>query len=546
MRVLVMAVSLLWMSILSALAAPHLSYIYPAGGQRGTTVKVSVSGTGLNTAAGFFTTGSGLSAKIEPGTNPAERTVEITVAKDAPLGIQQIRLYDDSGLSNPKYFFVGQYPEMMEKEPNDTATTAPKVSLPITINGRIEKQTDIDAAIFHAKQGETVVCEIMALRVLGQINDSWLKGYIEIQDAGGNVLASSEGTSDDYYRWDPVIAFEPPKEGDYTVFYRDINWRGAASAVYRLTIGVVPHAVALFPLGGRRGTSVDVQFVGPNLQGAHQRIAIPADAEDKLQLAYTGSAGTTNTRPFHVSDLADVNQASANHSKEAAQTVAYPCVVNGRLTENGVRDYYRFHLEKRQKVALELFSRRVGTPMDSEIALYDPAGNLLETNDDSRGRDSRLERDLNPGDYTVMVHDIDDRGGAAFSYRLAISPPQPKFTVLALPDSLKLARGGSVNLKIHVDRLDGFDGDITVTLTGLPPGVTASPLVIPKGKQDAEITLTASGDAKTGPVKLEVIGTGKAGEKDLKVVSRTTETYNIQGTAYQRELIGPILLVTEK
>jgi hypothetical protein len=546
MRVLVMAVSLFWMSMLSALAAPHLSYIYPAGGQRGTTVKVSIVGAGLNNATSFFTTGSGLSTKIEPGTNPAERTVEIAVAKDAPLGLQQIRLYDDSGLSNPKYFFVGQYPESLEKEPNDIATTAPKVSLPITINGRIEKQTDADAATFHAKQGETVVCEIMALRVLGQINDSWLKGYMEIQDAGGNVLASSEGTSDDYYRWDPVIAFEPPKEGDYTVFYRDINWRGGATAVYRLTIGIVPHAVALFPLGGRRGSTVDVQFVGPNLPDAHQKVAIPADAEDKLPLAYTGSAGTTNTRPFHVSDLLDVTQSSANHSREAAQTVAYPCVVNGRLSENGARDYYRFHLDKRQKVALEMFSRRVGTPMDSEIALYDPAGNLLETNDDSRGRDSRLERDLNPGDYTVMVHDIDDRGGPAFSYRLAISPPQPKFTVLALPDNMKVVRGGSVNLKIHVDRLDGFDGDITVTLAGLSPGITASPLVIQKGKQDGEMTLTASGEAKAGPVKLEIVGTGKAGEKDLKVVSRTTETYNIQGTAYQRELIGPILLVTEK
>ena len=47
-------------------------------------------------------------------------------------------------------------------------------------------------------------------------------------------------------------------------------------------------------------------------------------------------------------------------------------------------------------------------------------------------------------------------------------------------------------------------------------------------------------------VHVHVIGTGKAGPRALKVVARTEETYNIQGTAYQRELIGPILLITEK
>src|SRR5262249_29741067 len=151
-------------------------------------------------------------------------------------------------------------PETLEKEPNDTLQTAAHVTLPITMNGRIQQYTDRDGLTFHARAGETVVCEIQALRILGEVGDSWLKGYMEIQDAQGIVLTSSEGTSDDYYRWDPVIAFEPPKEGDYTVFYRDLNWRGAAEAVYRLTVGGVPHAIGLFPLGGRRGTTVDVGF----------------------------------------------------------------------------------------------------------------------------------------------------------------------------------------------------------------------------------------------------------------------------------------------
>src|SRR5579862_8708475 len=81
---------------------PELSSIYPAGGQRGATVKVTFSGSELSKVTGFYTTGAGLTAKIEPlakGADGSSRTVEIAVASDAPLGIRQVRLYSDSDIS---------------------------------------------------------------------------------------------------------------------------------------------------------------------------------------------------------------------------------------------------------------------------------------------------------------------------------------------------------------------------------------------------------------------------------------------------------------
>ena len=106
------------------------------------------------------------------------------------------------------------------------------------------------------------------------------------------------GTSDDYYRWDPLIAFQPPKEGDYTVFYHDLNFRGDQNAVYRLTLGVVPHAIGIFPLGGQRGKTVNVQFTGPNLKEATQQVSVPPDSPDRLDVAYLSAIGATNARPF--------------------------------------------------------------------------------------------------------------------------------------------------------------------------------------------------------------------------------------------------------
>jgi hypothetical protein len=419
-------------------AAPYGSNIFPAGGKRGTTVKLTVSGSELGTTTGVCATGGGLTAAVQPGGDAATRTVDIVLARDAPLGIQQIGFYGSGGLSNVRFFDVGQWREQAQ-----TGVTPIVVAPPVTVNGCIASSSSRNGVTFAARAGETLVCEIQGLRVLGQINDSWLKGYLEIVDSAGKVLVSSDGTADDYYRWDPVVAFTPAKDGEYTAWFRDLNWRGAPMAAYRLTVAAMPHAFGIFPLGGKSGT-------------------------------------------------------------------------------------------------------RLGTPMDPDLSLYDATGKILGSDDDSRGRDSRMERDLPAGEFTVRVRDIDDRGGIAFPYRLFIAPSQPRLHLVVTPDDATVPRGGSAMLTVRVERTDGFDGDVIVTVTGVPAGVTASALIVPKGQQEGKLTLTAAADAAMGPARLTVAGTGKAGKQSIYAVASASETYNIQGTAYQRDLVGPILLTGAK
>ncbi|HLJ56728.1 MAG TPA: DVUA0089 family protein [Chthonomonadaceae bacterium] len=536
----------LLLSPLAAFAAPHVSYIFPPGGQRGSTVKVTLSGTDLASLTGFYSTGAGVTAKADPGGSATERTYDVTVAKDAPLGIQQIRFYGKAGLTNARYFDVGQWPE---REQTPGSGTPLSVMPPVTVNSRIASTSTRNGVTFPGRAGESLVCEIQGLRILGQIGDSWLKGYLEITDSAGNVLASSDGTPDEYYRWDPVITFTPPKDGEYAAWFRDLNWRGAPMADYRLTIAAMPHAYGIFPLGGRRGTSPTVHFLGANLSHADRPVPVPSDPSDpadRIQVAITTAAGTTNERPFQVSDLADATQKAGNSSLNAAQAVQFPCVVNGRIERDGLRDYYKFTLDKRQRVAIEVWSRRLGTPMDPDVTLYDAAGNAIGDDDDSRGRDSRIERDIAPGTYTVRVRDIDDRGGIAYPYRLFIAPPEPRFSLVCTPDAPALTAGGTVTLAVKVERTDGFDGPVEISVPGLPAGVTAAPLIIAKGQQEGKLTVTAAATAALGPIRLHVRGTGKAGDRELLAEARTSETYNIQGTAYQRDLIGPIVLVSEK
>ena len=55
---------------LSQPLAPHIGYVYPAGGRQGTTVELAVGGQYLNNASGAFVSGAGVEAKVGEFTRP--------------------------------------------------------------------------------------------------------------------------------------------------------------------------------------------------------------------------------------------------------------------------------------------------------------------------------------------------------------------------------------------------------------------------------------------------------------------------------------------
>jgi len=513
----------------SAWAVPRVNALYPVGGQRGKTITVTLSGEGLKDVSGVWLAQPGLTVTLQPGGDASTRTATVTIAPEATPGIYELRFVDATGLSNVRYFRVGTLPEVLEQEPNDTTPQA--ITLPTTINGRIAQNPDRDSYRFSAKAGQKIVCEIEGIRLLGQVGDSWLKGFLEVRDSTGKRIVSSEGMSDTYYRWDPTVIFTPERDGEYTVTFRDLNFRGDLRSVYRLSVGELPHATGLFPLGGQRGTTVSLSASGANLT-APAPFAIPTDAAEQLMLS---ACGALNTRPFQTSSLPDVLAQGEN------QTVPWPCVVNGRF-QPGKRDQYRFKLDQKTYVALELFSRRLGTPADAELFLYDAKGNLIQYDDDSRGADGWIVRVLEPGEYAIAVKDLHGRGGPDYGYRLALAPAQVKLGATVTPDTATVARGKSVSLTVKLER-EHWDEDTQVALEP-QPGVSAVPLTIPKGKTEGSLTATFAADAPLGPIRFTVIATAKPGGVALRAVARGQETYNLQGTAFQRDTLSPVVLVT--
>ncbi|MEW6156142.1 MAG: c-type cytochrome domain-containing protein [Verrucomicrobiota bacterium] len=100
------------------------------------------------------------------------------------------------------------------------------------------------------------------------------------------------------------------------------------------------------------------------------------------------------------------------------------------------------------------------------------------------------------GAYLVRVTDTRAFGGDRFSYRLSLREPKPDFVVRLNGAHPTVPLGSGREFSLTAERLDGFEGEIVVEVSGLPPGfVVTSPLTIQAGHLEAKGTLFAMPNA---------------------------------------------------
>lgn len=97
------------------------------------------------------------------------------------------------------------------------------------------------------------------------------------------------------------------------------------------------------------------------------------------------------------------------------------------------------------------------------------------------------------GDYVVRLSDTRGFGGEGYDYTLVARSLKPDFTVAAAWKDLKLAPESGRELVFTATRLDGYEGPIEVTLSGLPETLSiAQPIVIEPGQDRAFATLRST------------------------------------------------------
>src|SRR5262249_21011878 len=152
---------------LAQLPQARLYSAYPAGGQRGTNVEVTVGGTDLDEASALLFSHPGITAvqktqTVDGKPQPVAAQFVVTIAGDVPVGVYDVRARGVFGLSNPRTFVVGDRKEIAETEPNNTLDKATPVELNVVIDGRSDSGADIDWYKFSAKAGQRVLAEMQS------------------------------------------------------------------------------------------------------------------------------------------------------------------------------------------------------------------------------------------------------------------------------------------------------------------------------------------------------------------------------------------------
>jgi len=109
--------------------SPTLNSTSPLGGQRGTEMEITFRGERLDDAKEILLYSPGIQVlKLEPGTNTPLRA-QVKIAADCRLGEHALRVRTATGLSDLRTFWVGPFPTIEEKEPNDELAKAQKIPM---------------------------------------------------------------------------------------------------------------------------------------------------------------------------------------------------------------------------------------------------------------------------------------------------------------------------------------------------------------------------------------------------------------------------------
>ena len=316
---------------------------------------------------------------------------------------------------------------------------------------------------------------------------------------------------------DPVMFYKVEKEGEYMIEIKDVLYRGRDDFVYRLGIGSMPYVTHIFPLGSKRGSEAQVELHGINLPTDKTSLKLTDDCPSRRSVQLTANGSTTNPLPFAVGDLPEAVETEPNEATEQATRIEVPVTVNGRIGSPGDVDRFVFAAKAKQSLVMEVHARRLDSPLDSILSVFDSNGRKLRENDDTTDEsaglvthhaDSYLAYTFpSDADYVLQVRDIQGMGGDEYAYRLTVASSRPDYVLRLQPDNPRSPQGGTAVFGVKAFRRNGFNGEIKLSIQGLPEGFVGPDAVIPQKQKQARMAITAPLEAPVGLVSPKIVGT---------------------------------------
>ena len=253
---------------------PYPTAVFPAGGQRGTTVDFELSGVNM----------------------PSPARQALALPATSPMAVEQISLEGLTQGVAELPLLTGEAPEQNEQEPNDAAAAAATIPMPITLNGRFDKAGDEDWFQFSLEAGQGALIQTAADRHLRSPVDT----VLELYDEQGTKLADNDDgrifwaqVAHDFESSDSWLPFTAKAAGTYRIRVRDQSAAAGPRAIYRLTVEPLkpdfrlfqwPDAVPVWGAGSTASFVVQLFHWGGMQSDAKLRI-------EGLAPGWTGSAG---------------------------------------------------------------------------------------------------------------------------------------------------------------------------------------------------------------------------------------------------------------
>jgi len=226
---------------------------------------------------------------------------------------------------------------------------------------------------------------------------------------------------------------------------------------YTLIQAEPPKLDALFPAGGRRGETIEVEAIGKfnawptEIWTDHAGLAIaPAEKKRRLTISIAPDAetrpalvrlfdanGSSAAKTFVISDHPETRETEPNDNSTQAQELnatTTGIVVNGVLKKSDT-DFFRIKLEKGQTLVARADAYSLGSLVDPFLTLLDPDGHEVALASDSHNLDPYfVYQAIQSGPHVLQIFAMAHPAATAiiFSgsdsavYRLALSLGSPE------------------------------------------------------------------------------------------------------------------------
>ena len=513
-------------------------YIFPAGGQVGTTVEVEAGGLNINKAKKVVFNHPGIKGEILPYEESASQRrrrrrlndqsspqladkvkMRITIDKDVPCGLYDLRLQSPKGLSNKLPFEVSSYPNFLENKQSTMKNPNKVESLPTVLCGYV-KPGGVDYFRFSGKKGDQIVASVKGRQLVPYMADAvpgWFQPVIRIMDSKGHEVAYSD---DYHHNVDPVIMTTLPEDGYYTLYIHDAIYRGREDFNYRIQLGIIPFVTGRYPAYGVAGKKVKQEISGVNL--TDDKAIIKVKGEGYHQLTYTNKTGTSNAVSYYA--LPKGTRLIQN-PKEGTTLNLSNAIADSLTAEHPLKRYY-INVDRGEELIVELIGRRNSSRIDAVLRLRDSHGNLVAEADDTEDpiqglitfhADPILKyRAKAGGTMTLEVEDLYQGYGKDYHYVLRRHSQLPSFNAFVSPAYITLPSGGTSQFR--VDITGKLKRPANLVLRGLPSGYTTSSMKVRGRRWDVSITAPKGAPVKRHPIKLKIEYPSNGGREMADVV----------------------------